>query len=36
MHHGRAILYNYEAELEKCRKIIPGVKFCNDKDVIEL
>ena len=34
MHHGRAILYNCEEELEKCRKIIPSVEFCNDKDII--
>ena len=33
MHHGRAILYDYDGELEKCRKIIPSVTFCNDKDV---
>lgn len=32
-HHGRAILADYEGELEKCRKVFPDVTFCNDKDV---
>lgn len=33
LHHGRAILNDYEGELEKCRKIHSSVTFCNDKDV---
>ena len=36
MHHGRAILYGYDEEFEKCRKIIPTATFCNDKDIITL
>lgn len=36
MHHGRAILYGYDEELEKCRKIIPSVTFCNDKDIYDI
>ena len=36
LHHGRKILYDYEGELAKCRKIIPTVTFCNDKDVFSI
>lgn len=36
MHHGRKILYDYEGELAKCRKIIPTVTFCNDKDIFTI
>ncbi len=36
LHHGRRILYDYEGELEKCRKIIPTVTFCNDKDIFDI
>ena len=36
IHHGRGILYDYDGELEKCRKIIPAVTFCNDKDVFTI
>lgn len=36
MHHGRRILYDYDGELLKCRKIIPTVEFCNDKDIYTL
>lgn len=33
LHHGRGILYDYDGVLEKCRKIIPNVTLCNDKDI---
>lgn len=36
LHHGRAILHNYESLLVDCRNIIPNVTFCNDKDVFEI
>ena len=36
LHHGRAILHDYDGELEKCRKIIPTVTFCNDKDIFTI
>ena len=36
MHHGRGILNDYEGTIDRCRKINPSVKICNDKDVYEL
>ena len=36
LHHGRAILSNFDALLKECRKILPNVTFCNDGDVFEL
>lgn len=36
MHHGRRILYDYEGELEKCRRVIPGVIISNDGDVFDI
>lgn len=36
LHHGRGILNDYDGSLERCRKIYPSVKFCNDKDVFDI
>ena len=36
LHHGRAILGDFDGELQKCRKIISSVKFCSDKDIFDL
>ena len=35
-HHGRIILNDYSGALERCREILPHVKFCNDRDVFEI
>ena len=35
LHHGRAILNDYNGSLERCKEIYPFVKFLNDKDVFE-
>ena len=36
MHHGREILYDYDAVAEKCKQIFPNSILCNDKDVFEI
>jgi ribonuclease Z len=36
LHHGRPIMQNFDTLLAECRAIIPGVIFCNDKDVFEI
>lgn len=36
LHHGRAIMQNYDALLTECREIFAETVFCNDKDVFEL
>ena len=36
LHHGRIILKDYDGALDRCQKIFPSVKFCNDADVFEL
>ena len=36
LHHGRAILADYDGELKRCQQIIPSVIFCNDGDVYDI
>lgn len=36
LHHGRAILNDYEGVLAKCRETFPSVVICNDGDVFEI
>ena len=36
LHHGRAIMHNFDGLLRECRTVMPNVTFCNDKDVFEI
>ena len=36
LHHGRAIMHNFDGLLRECRAVMPNVTFCNDKDVFEI
>lgn len=36
LHHGRAILRDYEGTLARCRAIFPSVNICNDKDIFDI
>lgn len=33
LHHGRAVLYDFEGSKKRCESIFPNVHFCNDGDV---
>lgn len=33
LHHGRAILNDFEGSLKRCKEIFPNVRFCNDGDI---
>ena len=35
LHHGRAILRDYDGTLSRCREIFPAVDICNDKDIFD-
>ncbi len=36
LHHGRAIMHNFDGLLTQCRAVMPNVTFCNDKDVFQV
>ena len=36
LHHGLAVLGDYDGTLERCRKIFPAVRLANDGDVYDI